>query len=98
RMWIGRVEMEWARGVAWGTTVVPELYVRELAAHPRLTLIEDGQPVLPNITAHLAPGHTPGHLLFVLAGEAWDVIFLQDAVKTRTELVSRETDMTYDPA
>jgi N-acyl homoserine lactone hydrolase len=95
---IGSTELRWARDVAWGLTVVPELYVRELSTDPRLKLIEEGDEVLPSIRAYLAPGHTPGHLIFVLSGRDRDIIFLQDAVKTRAELISRDTDMTFDPA
>src|SRR5206468_12393126 len=50
------------------------------------------------MTAHDAPGHTPGHLIFVLAGEERDVIFTGDAAKNRAELLSLTADMTYDPA
>jgi glyoxylase-like metal-dependent hydrolase (beta-lactamase superfamily II) len=53
---------------------------------------------MPGITAHVAPGHTPGHLVFVLRGSAHDVVFTGDAAKNRAELVSRTADMTYDPA
>jgi N-acyl homoserine lactone hydrolase len=95
---IGARELAWALTAPWGHSPVPELYVRELSQSPHLRRLEPGDSVLPGITADLAPGHTPGHLLFVLAGEAFDVIFLQDAVKTRAELISRETDMTYDAA
>jgi glyoxylase-like metal-dependent hydrolase (beta-lactamase superfamily II) len=98
RLHIGAKELAWALDVPWGGSPVPELYARELQGSDRLTLVEEGDEVLPGITAQLAPGHTPGHLIFLLAGEERDVIFLQDAVKTRTELVSGETDMTYDPA
>src|SRR5690606_27325481 len=82
----------------WGETPVPELYVRELQNWPTLARLSDGEEALPRITAHAAPGHTPGHLIFVLAGHEHDVIFTGDAAKNRAELVSRETDMTYDPA
>jgi glyoxylase-like metal-dependent hydrolase (beta-lactamase superfamily II) len=54
--------------------------------------------VFPGITAHLAPGHTPGCLVFVLHAPERDVIFSGDAAKNRAELVSGTTDMTYDAA
>ncbi len=97
RIWIGRLELGWALGVPWGETPVPEHVVMALSTWPTLRLMEDGETVLPNITAHLAPGHTPGHLIFVVHDEERDVILLQDAVKNRAELISRDTDMTYDP-
>ena len=54
--------------------------------------------MFPGITAHLAPGHTPGCLVFVLHAAEHDVIFSGDAAKNRAELVSGTTDMTYDAA
>jgi N-acyl homoserine lactone hydrolase len=50
------------------------------------------------MTAHLAPGHTPGHLIFVLKGDERDIIFTADAAKNRAELLCGRTDKTYDTA
>ncbi len=82
----------------WGLTPVPELYVRELARHPRLDRIAAGAPILPHLTAHAAPGHTPGHLIFHLQSDLHDVLFTGDAAKNRAELLSLSADMTDDPA
>ena len=98
RIAIGRKELAWARGVAWGETSVPEHAVEALAHWPTLHLIDEGDEVLPGIVARLAPGHTPGHLIFLIAGDGQDCVLLQDAVKNRVELTTRRTDMTYDPA
>ncbi|MBV9734546.1 MAG: MBL fold metallo-hydrolase [Acidisphaera sp.] len=95
---IGAQELDWAVGQRWGETPVPELYVRELLELPRTRRVAAGSAVLPGLTAHDAPGHTPGHLIFVLAGGERDVIFTGDAAKNRAELLSRSADMTYDPA
>lgn len=95
---IGSDELEWSLDEPWGITPVPELYVRELDTHPTLRKVIEGDEVFPGVTAHLAPGHTPGCLVFVLEGGDRDVIFTGDACKNRAELVSRDTDMTYDPA
>jgi len=89
-------ELAWSLKEPWGTTPVPELYVRELDRSPQLVRIGAGQQVLPGLTAHHAPGHTPGHLIFVLAGESRDIIFTGDAAKNRAEILSRSADMTYD--
>jgi N-acyl homoserine lactone hydrolase len=96
RILIGAEELAWSVNEPWGETPVPELYVRELATWPALQRVADGEEVLPGITAHLAPGHTPGHLIYVLNGSEQDVIFTGDAAKNRAELVSRTADMTYD--
>ncbi len=98
RIFIGRTELAWALGLPWGETSVPEHAVEALSRWPTLRLMDDGQEVLPGITARLAPGHTPGHLIFLIAGDGQDCVLLQDAAKNRIELVTRRTDMTYDPA
>lgn len=95
---IGGDELDWAAGQRWGETPVPELYVRELLSWPRTRRIAAGTAVLPGLTAHDAPGHTPGHLIFLLRGAEHDVLFTGDAAKNRAELLSRSADMTYDPA
>jgi N-acyl homoserine lactone hydrolase len=98
RIHIGAGEIDWAVDEPWGTTPVPELYVRELAGSPQLVRIEPNAEVLPGIVARHAPGHTPGHLIFVIAGADRDIILTGDAAKNRAELLTREADMTYDPA
>ena len=98
RLTIGARELAWALKVAHGVSPVPELYVQALSQHARLETVADGSLVLPNITAHLGPGHTPGSMFLVLAGEDFDVIFTADAAKSRAELVSRQADMTLDAA
>lgn len=98
RVVIGGDELDWSLGAPWGLTVVPELYVRELANSQQLARAQSGQEVFPGIRALAAPGHTPGSLVYVLDGGDRDIIFSGDACKNRAELVSRDTDMTYDAA
>ena len=98
RIVIGADELAWSLEQPWGETPVPEFYVKELKAWPTVHPCKDGDVVFPGITAHIAPGHTPGCLVYVLRGSEYDVIFTGDAAKNCAELVSRDTDMTYDPA
>jgi glyoxylase-like metal-dependent hydrolase (beta-lactamase superfamily II) len=98
RIVLGDHELDWSLQEPWGETPVPELYVKELETWKTLHRAADGEAVFPGITAHLAPGHTPGHLIYVLHGPERDVIFTGDAAKNRAELVSGTTDMTYDAA
>lgn len=97
-VWIGRVEMEWARQHPVGFNPLPELYVQDLARSPRVRLVEDGEEFLPGLTAIAAPGHTPGCLLFRLTANDTPVLFTGDAAKNRAELTSLRTDMTMDEA
>jgi len=96
RIVIGAQELAWSLEVPWGETPVAELYMRELKGWPTLRAAEDGAEVFPGLTAHVAPGHTPGSLVYVLEGEDRDVIFTGDAAKNRAELLSRKADATYD--
>lgn len=95
-LWIGRVEMDWASRVPAGFNPLPELYVRDIARHPKLHLLEDGGSVLPGLSAHLCPGHTPGCLVYRLTTNEVPVVFSGDAAKNRAELLSMATDMTMD--
>jgi N-acyl homoserine lactone hydrolase len=95
-IWIGSEELDWSVKEPWGSTPVPELYVRELAGSSQLKRIRHGDTVLPGMVAYDAPGHTPGHLMFLLSGNDRDVLFTGDAAKNRVELLTRTADMTYD--
>jgi N-acyl homoserine lactone hydrolase len=98
RIVIGAGELDWSLTVPWGETPVAELYMKELATWPTLYRAQNGEEVFPGITAHVAPGHTPGHLVYQLAGRDADVIFTGDAAKNRVELLQRAADATYDKA
>lgn len=95
---IGGKELAWANSGDSSVYAVPELYTRQLEKEPRLNILKAGQNLLPGIVVHDGPGHTPGHLVFQLVGTEYDVLFVQDAAKSRAELVSRSTDLTIDPA
>lgn len=95
-VWIGAGELEWAAAQPPGFDPLPELYVRELASSPRVRRIEDGETFLPGITARMAPGHTPGHLLFLLDMGATRVLFTGDAAKNRAELLSHDPEASDD--
>jgi glyoxylase-like metal-dependent hydrolase (beta-lactamase superfamily II) len=90
--------MEWASKVQWGIGPVPELYIEKLQTWNTLHAADEGEEVLPGITAHTMPGHTPGHFIYLLKGKDHDVIFTGDAAKNRAELLSGKADGTYDQA
>lgn len=93
---IARTEMDWSLKVPWGRTPVPEIYVERLADWPTLSLVEPGDEVIPGIRAYLAPGHTPGSIVYVLHGSESDVIFTGDAAKNRAEMLSRTVGPCHD--
>lgn len=98
RVAIGAGELAWAIEQPWGHATLPELYIRELNGSKQLHKIRAGDEVLPGVRAYDAPGHTPGHLVFVLTGPDRDVIFTGDSAKNRPELVSRVADMSMNLA
>ena len=98
RVYIGETELAWALEQPWGETSVPELYMRELRKSPAVRVVKDRTEVIPHIKAALAPGHTPGSLIYNLEGDEHDFIFTGDSAKNRAELLSGMTDMTYDAA
>ncbi|MBL4916504.1 MBL fold metallo-hydrolase [Szabonella alba] len=54
---------------------------RRLAAiADRTAFLTDGQEALPGITARLTPGHTPGHMSFVIGAGSDAVMVLGDAI------------------
>ncbi|MGB5079511.1 MAG: MBL fold metallo-hydrolase [Burkholderiales bacterium] len=96
RIVIGARELAWSLNEPWGEGPVPELYMRELENWPTLHPVAAEQEVTPGLRAHAAPGHTPGHLVYVLEGKEHDAIFTGDAAKNRAELLSRRGEATYD--
>ncbi len=47
----------------------------------RLTFIKDGQEILPGIQAKLVPGHTPGHMAFMITSGDKTVALIADAAR-----------------
>jgi glyoxylase-like metal-dependent hydrolase (beta-lactamase superfamily II) len=95
---ISETELSWAAAQAPGKGNVPELYIQDLAASPRVRRVQDGEEVAPGVVAHAVSGHTPGHMVYVATMTAHDIVFTGDAAKNRAELLSRTVDMTVDPA
>ena len=95
---IGRIDLDWANSSDPSVYAVPELYARQLAQEPSLRYLDIGEEVFPGLQVVFAPGHTPGHLMFVLRGEDRDILFVQDAAKSKAELAGLATDLTVDAA
>lgn len=97
-VWIGEMELAWAQAQPPGFNPLPELYVAELSRSERVRRVRAGERFLPGLECLEAPGHTPGHMLLYLHGNAVPVLFTGDAAKNRAELLSRDVDATADLA
>ena len=96
KVWIGQVELDWAALQPPGFNPLPELYVQELVRSDRVLKLTAGEEFIPGIHAYAVPGHTPGHLLFVLNNGENDILFTGDSAKNRAELLSRKVVDTDD--
>jgi len=97
-VWIGADELRWAAAQPPGFDPLPELYVDALDTESRVRRVAAGEEFLPGLRSMLAPGHTPGSLVFHLTANPVPVIFTGDAAKNRAELMSRRVDMSEDDA
>ncbi len=97
-VWIGDEELRWAASQPPGFNPLPELYVRELLTRDKVQRINAGDEPLPGLKAVAAPGHTPGHLIFILEANSPPVIFTGDSAKNRAELLCGEVDATFNAA
>jgi len=97
RIVVPRLEMEWASQQLPGTWHLADLHIgRLLEMGAAVHLADDGEQVLPGVSAISTPGHTPGHVAYRVRTAGGDAIFAGDAVKNRSELVTGEVDLTLD--
>ena len=63
----------------------------------RIKFIKDGQEFLPGITAMAAPGHTVGHMVFMITSEGKSACFIGDLTHHQVLLVERpRLEFAYD--
>ncbi len=63
----------------------------------RITFIKDGQEFLPGITAMAAPGHTVGHMVYMLTSEGKSACFVGDLTHHQVLLVEKpRMEFAYD--
>ena len=63
----------------------------------RITFIKDGQEFLPGITAMAAPGHTVGHMIFMIQSDNKKVCFVGDLTHHQVLLVEKpRLEFAYD--
>jgi len=62
----------------------------------RLHLMPDGDGPVPGVTAMGTPGHTPGHMSFVVSGGSERAIVLGDAIHCPVEIGAPQLDFVFD--
>ncbi|MFD6697908.1 MULTISPECIES: MBL fold metallo-hydrolase [unclassified Microbacterium] len=102
-VWLGSTELEWASRQPVGAHFLSDVHVQELHRRwadgtGRVRTIEGDDLVLPGIRALKAPGHTPGHLAFLVEDAATPLLLAGDAVKNLHELATGDVDSTLDEA
>lgn len=85
--WIGREERDYWVNPETVDTIGDERASFAVGAARRLAAIEgvletfeDGDEVLPGISAHLTPGHTPGHVSFEVSSGGQTAMIIGDAI------------------
>ncbi|MGI5963946.1 MAG: N-acyl homoserine lactonase family protein [Lawsonibacter sp.] len=94
---VSRAEWEYANNPGCPDKFIERSALPFLLSH-NTRLVEDGEEVVPGVTAMLTPGHTPGCCSYVLNqedGQRW--VLAGDAAKNRGELRTRQVQMSLDP-
>lgn len=87
QLWIGQAEYDYWMDPATVESLDEARKFFAVGAQNRLEAITDGlqffgdgEEVIPGITARLTPGHTPGHMSFVVSGGDGEAMVLGDAI------------------
>ncbi|MCE0763500.1 MBL fold metallo-hydrolase [Pseudonocardia kujensis] len=93
---VGDVEWDyWSSGPVAGRPGAPtKLELDSISS--RLTLLDGASTPAPGLTVMPTPGHTPGHLSFVVSSGEERVIVLGDAVHCPAEISDTEMDFVFD--
>ncbi len=94
---VSQAEWDYATDPELKDCFIERSAVKYLKDH-KLRLVNDGEEIIPGITAMLTPGHTPGCCSYVLdQGDGVRWVLAGDAVKNRGELRTGEVQMTLRP-
>jgi len=96
RFHLGAREWEyWNSGPEAHTHKAPAEVQMQVIAD-RLHLMPDGDGPVPGVTAMGTPGHTPGHMSFVVSGGSERAIVLGDAIHCPVEIGAPQLDFVFD--
>lgn len=100
-VWIGHEELDWAATQPPGRHFLSDLHTAELTRRARtadanVETLSGEREFLPGITSISTPGHTPGHLAFLIESEDRHVVFAGDSVKNVYELHTRRAASVMD--
>lgn len=93
---VSRAEWEYANDPERRDLFIDKASIPVIAGGKHI-FVEDGDEVIPGITAMLTPGHTPGCCSYILDqgdGEKW--VLCGDAAKNRCELAAQDLQMSQN--
>jgi glyoxylase-like metal-dependent hydrolase (beta-lactamase superfamily II) len=67
-----------------------------LADRDQVILLEDDRQIIPGLTRLAAPGHTPGHSLFVVHDGAERALLLGDAMACPAQMTATDWSLASD--
>ncbi len=85
----------WLNGPEAGTPRAPKPAQQAQLAR-RISLMADLETPVPGITAVATPGHTPGHLSFVVSSGPARAVILGDMIHCPVEIGQSELDFVFD--
>lgn len=95
-MYMSAAELEWGSGLPNSDAYVSSRHVRALGRRSCIVPIMAEGEVLPGVYALSTPGHTPGHVSYLVQGIAGPLVMAGDAVKTLRELETGIPEIAVD--
>ena len=93
---VGGAEWDyWLNGPEAGTPRAPSLN-QQIEVATRLELLQDDSTPVPGVTAMSTPGHTPGHMSFVISSGQERAVILGDMIHCPIEIGESEIDFVFD--
>lgn len=91
---------EWEYGMTVDPNEAPFVYggyLSWLRAFRKRMIVEEGEVIIPGVTALFTPGHTPGSMSLIVETSAGKYCIAGDAIKNLGELVTASVKTNPDP-